>query len=116
MSNRVRGLALAIVVLGSLVWPVGSAAQAQVRALTTAQRQAYLAYYAPVILKRGDENDGREGSDWLSNYDFDRDGDFSDNRVNWRDGQPVRDGGRQPALADPADALHRTDRVHGRTA
>jgi hypothetical protein len=37
-----------------------------------------------VIFKRGDENDSREGSDWLSNYDFDRDGNFSNNRVNWR--------------------------------
>ncbi|HEX6292336.1 MAG TPA: hypothetical protein VFZ66_24325 [Herpetosiphonaceae bacterium] len=41
-------------------------------------------YYAPVILKRGDENDGKAGRDWLTNFDFDQDGDFSNNRVNWR--------------------------------
>ena len=81
--NGARGLVLAVVlVAASVVWP-GSAV-ADTWSLTTAQRQAYLEYYAPVILKRGDENDGREGSDWLSNYDFDRDGDFSDNRVAWR--------------------------------
>ncbi len=80
----VRGLLLAVVLAaGTVVWP-GSSAAAGVWSLTTAQRQAYLTYYAPVILKRGDENDGREGSDWLSNYDFDRDGNFSDNRVEWR--------------------------------
>jgi hypothetical protein len=81
----VRGLLLALLlVAGSVVWPGAGSAVADTWSLTTAQRQAYLAYYAPVILKRGDENEGREGSDWLSNYDFDRDGDFSDNRANWR--------------------------------
>jgi hypothetical protein len=81
----VRGLFLALVlVAASVVWPGAGSAAAAPWSLTTAQRQAYLVYYAPVILKRGDENNGREGSDWLSNYDFDRDGDFSDNRVNWR--------------------------------
>jgi hypothetical protein len=58
-------------------------AQAQSWNLTLAQRQAYLNYYAPVILKRGDENDGKQGRDWLTNFDFDRDGNFSNNRVNW---------------------------------
>jgi hypothetical protein len=58
-------------------------AHAQVWSLTKAQRQAYLQYYAPLILKRGDENNGKQGRDWLTNFDFDRDGDFSTNRVNW---------------------------------
>jgi hypothetical protein len=79
----VRGLLLAVALVAGAVVSPGSASAAT-WSLTTAQRQAYLAHYAPVILKRGDENDGREGSDWLSNYDFDRDGDFSDNRVAWR--------------------------------
>lgn len=60
-----------------------SEAQAQSWTLTREQRQAYLQYYAPVILKRSDENDGKRGRDWLSNFDFDRDGNFSNNRVNW---------------------------------
>ncbi|ROP40976.1 hypothetical protein [Saccharothrix texasensis] len=52
--------------------------------LTAAQRQAYLTHYAPVILKRGDENDGKQGRDWLANFDFDRDGAYATNRANWR--------------------------------
>ncbi len=60
------------------------AAEAQAWSLTKAQRQAYLNYYAPVILKRGDENNSKEGRDWITNYDFDQDGDFSNNRLNWR--------------------------------
>jgi hypothetical protein len=59
-------------------------ASAQAWSLTKEQRKAYLNYYAPVILKRGDENDGKQGRDWITNYDFDQDGDFSNNRLNWR--------------------------------
>lgn len=58
-------------------------ASAQAWSLTTAQRTAYLNYYAPVILKRGDEDEGKRGQDWITNYDFDQDGNFSNNRVNW---------------------------------
>lgn len=58
-------------------------ASAQAWSLTHDQRRAYLTYYAPVILKRGDENSGKHGRDWITNFDFDRDGDFSNNRVNW---------------------------------
>jgi hypothetical protein len=82
---------MALILLGlSLLSPNFGAHQAQAQAqvqswsLTHAQRQAYLYYYAPVILKRGDENNGKEGRDWLSNFYFDQDGDFSTNRVNWR--------------------------------
>ncbi len=56
---------------------------AQTWSLTQAQRQAYLQYYAPVILKRGDENNSKQGRDWITNFDFDQDADFSNNRVNW---------------------------------
>lgn len=58
-------------------------ALAQTWSLTKAQRQGYLNYYAPVILKRGDENNSKEGRDWLTNFDFDQDGNFSTNRTNW---------------------------------
>jgi hypothetical protein len=58
-------------------------AEAQTWSLTKEQRKAYLNYYAPVILKRGDENDNKQGRDWITNFDFDQDGDFSNNRVNW---------------------------------
>jgi len=57
-------------------------AEAQAWSLTKAKRQAYLSYYAPVILKRGDENNDKQGHDWLTNFDFDQDSNFSTNRVN----------------------------------
>lgn len=72
---------LVVAFAGSLV--MGIQASAQTWNLTTAQRQAYLQYYAPVILKRGDENNNKQGRDWLTNFDFDQDADFSNNRVNW---------------------------------
>lgn len=58
-------------------------AEAQAWSLTKEQRKAYLNYYAPVILKRADENNNKQGRDWITNFDFDQDGDFSTNRVNW---------------------------------
>ncbi len=79
--GRMFGAALLVfVALGVIEKP----AAAQAWSLTAEQRKAYLNYYAPLILKRGDENDGKQGRDWLTNYDFDRDGDFSNNRLNWR--------------------------------
>lgn len=79
-----RPLAVALLALLGLTFVGTEQAHAQAWSLTTAQRQAYLNYYAPVILKRGDENDGKQGRDWITNYDFDRDGDLSNNRLNWR--------------------------------
>lgn len=79
-----RSLVIALLALFGLTFVGTEQAHAQTWSLTKAQRQAYLNYYAPVILKRGDENDGKQGRDWITNYDFDRDGDFSNNRVNWR--------------------------------
>ncbi len=91
--TRVRVLFAAVLIVVGVAWPAAGSASAEPWSLTTAQRQAYLSFYAPVILKRGDENSGREGADWLSNYDFDRDGDFSTNRVNWQNvGQYVTAG------------------------
>lgn len=78
-STSIRILAVSLVSLAGL----GVQATAQTWSLTTAQRQAYLNYYAPVILKRGDENNSKQGRDWITNFDFDQDNDFSNNRVNW---------------------------------
>src|SRR5215210_5565843 len=78
-----RILAIALLFLLSL-GIAEKPASAQAWSLTKEQRKAYLNYYAPVILKRGDENNSKEGRDWLTNYDFDQDGDFSNNRLNWR--------------------------------
>ncbi len=77
-----RSLVLAALVLFGL--GLGAVqTHAQAWSLTKAQRQAYLNYYAPVILKRGDENNSQQGRDWITNYNFEQDGDFSNNRVNW---------------------------------
>ncbi|MCE9673215.1 hypothetical protein LY474_35950 [Myxococcus stipitatus] len=70
------------VVLAGLCWPTWAHAQAW--SLTTAQRQAFLRHYAPVILKRGNGDDGRHGYDWVTSFDFDRDGNFSNNKMNWK--------------------------------
>jgi len=75
----IRVFVLSITSLAGL----GTQASAQTWSLTTAQRQAYLNYYAPVIMKRADENDNKQGRDWITNFDFDQDGDFSTNRQNW---------------------------------
>jgi hypothetical protein len=61
----------------------GTGASAQSWSLTKAQRQQYLQYYAPIILKRANANNGDLGRDWLTNFDFDRDGNFSTNRQSW---------------------------------
>ncbi|GAA3462041.1 hypothetical protein ACFFSW_14545 [Saccharothrix longispora] len=80
---RLRALVLAATTLATALVAPGQASAAW--SLTTAQRRAYLAHYAPVLLKRGDENDGKAGRDWITNFDFDRDGDYATNRANWRD-------------------------------
>jgi hypothetical protein len=82
LSHGSRLAALALFLIACL-GGTASQASAQTWTLTKAQRQAYLSYYAPVILKRGDENNGKTGRDWLTNYDFDQDANFSTNRVNW---------------------------------
>lgn len=79
LPGKIRILALLLVSLAGL----GIQASAQTWSLTTAQRQAYLNYYAPVILKCADENNSKQGRDWITNFDFDQDGDFSNNRLNW---------------------------------
>ncbi len=85
-GTRTFTMAALILFALSLIGPSFGAqpVQAQAWTLTKAQRQAYLQYYAPVILKRGDENDGKAGRDWITNFEFDQDGNFSNNRVNWR--------------------------------
>lgn len=52
--------------------------------LTNSERAAFLEYYAPVIFKRGNGNKGDHGKDWITNFDFDRDYVFSDNKNEWR--------------------------------
>jgi len=67
-----------------LLFTSTSSAQAQITSLTDNQRRAYLEYYAPIIMKRGNGNSNEEGRDWITNFDYDRDGNFSNNGVNYR--------------------------------
>jgi hypothetical protein len=68
--------------LTCLYWP--STAQAQAWSLTKAQRQAYLNYYAPIVFKRANADEGMHGRDWITNFNFDQDNDFSNNKLNWK--------------------------------
>ncbi|MET0403539.1 MAG: prolyl oligopeptidase family serine peptidase, partial [Cystobacter sp.] len=63
---------------------LSSPAQAQTWSLTHEQRQAFLHHYAPIVLKRANANNDRHGYDWITNFDFDQDGDFSNNKRNWK--------------------------------
>jgi hypothetical protein len=73
-------LALTLACLGLPV----SDAHAQAWSLSNAQRQAYLEYYAPIVFKRANANDNRHGYDWITNFNFDQDSDFSNNKLNWK--------------------------------
>lgn len=78
-----RALVLVAIVLATLPMTGNRAAHATVPLLTNVQRQAYLNYYAPVIFKRANEDNGQDGRDWLTNYDFDQDHNFATNRYHW---------------------------------
>ena len=73
-----RGLS-AMLVLLSTALPAHTAL-AQPWLLTQTERKAYLQHYAPVIMQRAEESSTKKGRDWISNYDFDRDGNFANNR------------------------------------
>lgn len=79
----VRALVLAAIVFATLPMAGNRAAYAAVPLLTKAQRQAYLNYYAPLIFKRANEDNGQDGRDWLTNYNFDQDNNFATNRYHW---------------------------------
>ncbi len=76
-----RGIMAALILLGGMLQVPNAAAQAWL--LTPAERKAYLNYYAPLILQRAEENSSKPGRDWIANYDFDRDGNFANNRYTW---------------------------------
>lgn len=54
--------------------------------LTMEQRRTFLHYYSPIIFKCADEDKGREGYDWISNFDYDQDGIYYNNKKNWETG------------------------------
>jgi len=52
--------------------------------LSADQRRAFLNYYAPIIIKNAYESSASKyGIDWITNFDFDRDGNFATNKANW---------------------------------
>lgn len=78
-----RSLGLLVLTLVCVAWP-GVTAHAQAWTLSTEQRQSFLNYYAPIVFKRANADSGRHGYDWLTNFDFDQDGDFSNNKLHWK--------------------------------
>ena len=61
-------------------------ARPPVWSLSDAERRAYLEYYSPIIFKRSNE-DGfdQRGLDLVTNFDFDRDYVFSNNKRHWEE-------------------------------
>ena len=54
--------------------------------LSNEQRRELLNFYAPIIFKQAYEDKEKLlGRDWITNFDFDKDGDFSNNMKNWLD-------------------------------
>ena len=53
--------------------------------LTNDARRAFLYHYAPLLFIRARSGSSERGRDWVTNFDFDRDGDFSNNKDNWED-------------------------------
>lgn len=83
MRGRSKSLARAGATAALLAW-ASVAAAAEPVALSAQQRRAFLVAYAPILLKRADEGDGRIGQDWITNFDFDRDGfEIANNGLNW---------------------------------
>jgi hypothetical protein len=92
-SRRFGALGALAITLAALCWPA-TEAHAQAWSLSTAQRQAYLQYYAPIVFKRANANDGRHGYDWITNFNFDQDNNFSNNKLNWKNVPQYIDGSR----------------------
>ncbi|KFE70426.1 hypothetical protein [Hyalangium minutum] len=82
-SRRFGSFGALALMLACLCVPTSNA-HAQAWTLSTPQRQAYLHYYAPIVFKRANANDNRHGYDWITNFNFDQDGDFSNNKRNWK--------------------------------
>jgi hypothetical protein len=70
-------------VLALTLFIAAGSAHAQAWLMSQSQRTAYLQYYAPIIMQRAEENADKRGRDWIANYDFDRDGNFANNRYSW---------------------------------
>lgn len=60
--------------------------------LSNYQHRLFLQFYAPLLFKRVDESSSRRGYDWVTNFDFDNDKDFSNNKENWEELNSFIDG------------------------
>ncbi len=81
-ARRFGLLGVLVLLLACLGWP--SEAQAQAWSLSQDQRRAFLHYYAPIVFKRANGNKDRHGYDWITNFNFDQDNDFSNNKLHWK--------------------------------
>lgn len=78
-GHRLTWTALGLIISAGPAW-------AQSWSLTDQERRLYLSYYSPVIFKSSDEGARKHhGYDWITNFDFDRDGIFANNKENWED-------------------------------
>ena len=85
-NSIIRKLRLALMPIVALMTAFVCAVPAHANwTLSNAERAQFLEYYAPIILKRGNSNKGDHGKDWITNFDFDRDFVFSDNKSEWND-------------------------------
>jgi hypothetical protein len=79
---KASSLMVFLVLAGAMV---AESASAQAWSLTNDQRRAYLRYYSPILMYRTNEDvPEHRGFGWMTNYDYDRDFDFSSNKLNWR--------------------------------
>ncbi len=59
-------------------------ATSRIAGLTDGQLREYLHYYSPIIFKQANEFDNEHrGHDWITNFDFDKDGYLANNKENW---------------------------------
>jgi hypothetical protein len=85
LGTRAFALALsALLAAGAFAARTVEAATGGPWLLSPDQRRAFLRSYAPIILKQADEGSDGVGHDWITNYDFDRDGFYlPNNGENW---------------------------------
>jgi hypothetical protein len=85
LGTRAFTLALsALLAAGAFAARTGEAATGSPWSLSPDQRRAFLRSYAPIILKQADEGRDGVGHEWITNYDFDRDGFYlPNNGENW---------------------------------
>ncbi len=86
---------------------LNGAAWSQAWSLSDQQRRDYLGYYSPIIFKNADEDPGKHaGYDWVTSFDFDRDGIYANNKENWEQIGAFAAAGGNGAAGDGHDRSH----------